>query len=116
MATGGGQQHHWSAYRETYRRDWERGHPAICWLCWDLAEHAFRYGWEMAQDPQLAGHDFLEAEGTLRQHWPQYDRRFHESQIGIPLEHSWDDVHDAIRQGWERGRRTAQRGTTHHDA
>lgn len=52
---------------------------------------AYRYGYEMANDPRYRGKDFSQVESDLR---TDYGRRYPNS--------TWDKMKDAIRYGWDK--------------
>jgi hypothetical protein len=77
-------------YRTALRRRWGRpaGGPF-----WEEIEPAFRFGWEAAWDPHLAGRGWEEVEADLAGHWYRPESPSEEM--------SWDQVRDAVRLAWE---------------
>lgn len=52
---------------------------------------AYRYGYEMANDPRYRGKDFSEVESDLR---TDYGRRYPNN--------TWDKMKDSVRYGWDK--------------
>ena len=67
---------------------------------WDQAKEAYRYGWEAAQRPELAGLDWEMVERDLAEHWfrPQLATE----------EFSWDYIKVAVRAGWQKAKQQIQ--------
>jgi hypothetical protein len=56
---------------------------------YEFYQAGYQYGWEMAHDEGLEGRSWSLSEGYLRRDWSKrYPHR------------SWDDLRDAIREGW----------------
>jgi uncharacterized protein (TIGR02271 family) len=58
---------------------------------YDTYQPAYRYGYDMASDPQYQGRQFDEVESDLR---AGYGQRYPNSK--------WEEMKDAIRSGWDR--------------
>jgi hypothetical protein len=83
-------------HRAALRRRWGRptGGPY-----WEEIEPAFRFGWDAAHDPKLAGHSWEEVESDLADHWYQPESPSEEM--------AWDQVREAVRMSWEAARGVA---------
>lgn len=53
----------------------------------------YRYGWDLAHSEQYDGRPFVLLEGQARRNW---DRNF--------PHRSWDEVRDAVSEGWRHAR------------
>lgn len=73
-----------------YRRDFETNY-ANSGANYDEYAPAYRYGYEMANDPRYQGRSFDEVESDLR---TDYGRRYPNS--------AWDRFKNSIRYGWDR--------------
>jgi hypothetical protein len=73
-----------------FRRDFDTRYGASG-AAYDTYAPAYRYGSEMAANPQYRGRSFAEAENDLRS---DYGRRYPNS--------TWDKMKDSIRYGWDR--------------
>ncbi|MCU1295087.1 MAG: hypothetical protein JWP08_3937 [Bryobacterales bacterium] len=73
-----------------FRRDFDTRYGASG-AGYDTYAPAYRYGSEMAGNPQYRGKSFAEAENDLRS---DYGRRYPNS--------TWDKMKDSVRYGWDR--------------
>ncbi len=80
-------------FRRHYDSEYgDRGRDYADW------EPAYRYGYDMAFEPEFAGRDFGSAEEDLRRGYYQ--------RMGYPMSdrHVWDDVSGAVRRAYEGAR------------
>jgi hypothetical protein len=77
-------------FDEDYRRDFQTNY-ASSGAQYDEYAPAYRYGYDIASDPQYRGRNFDQVESDLRS---DYGRRYPNS--------AWDRFKNAIRYGWDR--------------
>ena len=102
----------WDDAAETYRTDWEGRYGSA--RSWDDYGPAYRYGWEAAADDRYQGRAFEAAEADLQQDFGAGYGRYrtgHEGHsvhahqtVGGKVEHTWETLKDAVREGWDRAR------------
>jgi hypothetical protein len=79
---------------------------------WDEYGPASRYGWEAGADGRDQGRQFAEGESDLQRDFPErystyrnehqgHDVSAHQT-VGGKVEHVWDNVKDAVREGFDR--------------
>ena len=79
-----------SGLNDAYRRDFQTNYAASGGRYEDY-EPAYRYGYEMANDPRYQNRNFGEIESDLR---ADYGRRYPDS--------TWERMKNAVRYGWDR--------------
>ncbi|HEX2036978.1 MAG TPA: hypothetical protein VHS99_22595 [Chloroflexota bacterium] len=104
-----GQRAPFRDYVDRYRSDWEGRYGSS--RPWSEYEEGFRFGWYAGQHDRFRGRDFRDAESDLERDWPQrrtyagdddYDEYTYQGESTI--ERRWDDLKDAVREGFERAR------------
>lgn len=63
---------------------------------WELAEAAYRYGWEAASQPRYAGRPWREVALDLEQGWPEFQRS-----IGRRVLAEWEGFKKAVQEAYE---------------
>src|SRR5688500_18425959 len=108
----------WDEYRDTYKSDFSNRYGAN--KPWDQHEHAYRYGWESAQNDRWHGKEFTHAESDLQSGWHDFSSKHmhgsdmrnehkdhsmneHKSVEG-KAGHAWDNFKDTVKEGWDRAR------------
>ena len=102
----------WDDAADSYRTDWEGRYGAA--RTWDDYGPAYRYGWEAAADERYQGREFAQSEADLRRDFGAGYGRYrsgHEGHsvqahqtAGGKAEHTWENLKDAVREGWDRAR------------
>jgi hypothetical protein len=89
----------WSRASARYRQEWEESQTAAA-QPWEVAEPAYRYGYEMSADPRYEGRAWEEVEPQLGAGYPEWARRAgYQGQ-----DNGWDRVKENVRTTWERSR------------
>ena len=96
----------WEDYRDTYRSDWENKYGTG--RSWAEHEPAYRYGWESSHN--WRDRDWHDVESELERGWSDYHGKHrghgmeaHDT-MGGKAEHTWENLKDSVREGWERAR------------
>jgi uncharacterized protein (TIGR02271 family) len=76
----------WTQMMPTYRSRWEQSHRGSNWR---EAEPAYRYAYEMQNDPKYRGRSYSEIESDLRKDWQNR---------GEPT--AWDKISANVREAW----------------
>jgi len=76
----------WTQVMPTYRSRWEQSHRGARW---EEAEPAYRYAYEMQNDPKFRGRSYSEIEKDLRSDWKNR---------GEPT--AWDKISANVREAW----------------
>jgi uncharacterized protein (TIGR02271 family) len=82
----------WSRYEPDFRKNYQSTY-ANTGLQYEQVRPAYRYGYELANDPQGRASDWSSIEPQAKTSWEQN----HDG--------AWDQYRDAVRYGWERARR-----------
>ena len=82
----------WSTLEPDFRRNYRTTY-VNAGLSYEQVQPAYRYGYELAQNPQSGGADWNAIEPQAKQTWESRRKG------------SWDQYRDAVRHGWERTRR-----------
>jgi hypothetical protein len=85
----------WSDVEARFHKEW-CARFAPMGLSWEAVRPAFRFGWQHSQSPLFAEHSWDDVEGDLAQHWYM--------PLEAAEEMAWDNVLEAVREGWERAR------------
>ncbi len=98
-AYGGGVA--WDDVSTAYRSDFERTTSTAGWR-WEDAEPGYRYGHELASDPNYQGRNFDEFEGNLRSDYARWAQgrgyQFTDD------DDAWQRLREDIRSSWNRAR------------
>ena len=108
----------WDDFHDTYMGDWNSRYGAN--KPWDEHQHAYRYGWEAAQDERWRGKDWKDAESNMKSDWHSWtEKHWHgddmrnehkdhsvdaHKSMGGKVEHVWDNFKDTAKEGWDRAR------------
>jgi uncharacterized protein (TIGR02271 family) len=76
----------WTEVMPTYRTRWEQSHRGARW---EEAEPAYRYAYDMRNNPKYRGRSYSEIESDLRNEWKNR---------GEPT--AWDRVSTTVRDAW----------------
>jgi hypothetical protein len=110
-----GQEHRrFDDYAGTYRSDWEGRYGTN--RPWAEHEEGYRYGWHAGQMERFRNRDFQASQPDLEADWDNRRTYFGEdyqpadrNQSGV--ERGWNDLKDAVREGFERARMEFDRRT-----
>lgn len=83
----------WSTYEPDFRKNYQSTY-ANSGLEYEQVQPAYRYGYDLARDPNTGGTEWSSIERKAKQSW----ERDHQG--------TWDQYRDAVRYGWERTRRS----------
>ena len=108
----------WGQYSDTFKSDWHSRYGDN--KPWDQHQHAYRYGWESAQNERWQDKDWSHAEKDMESGWHDWDsKHMHGSDMrnehkdhsvdqhqtmGGKAEHVWDNFKDTVKEGWDRAR------------
>lgn len=82
----------WNSAAPTYRDYWQQRYGTSGGR-WEDYEPGYRYGWEMANNPQYRGRDWATLEPEFRRNWQT-------TYPNLP----WDQYGQTVRESWEYGR------------
>jgi hypothetical protein len=95
-------------YADTYRSDWERRYGTDVGRSWEENEEGYRYGWYAGQNSRFQGRDYRDVESDLQRDWPNRTTEYQDFDTRSGgqsfVERKWDDLKDAVQQGFERAR------------
>ena len=112
-ARRGGAARRWDDFAETYLGPTGRAAHGSA-RRWDDFGPAYRYGWEAAVEDRYQGREYEAAEADLQRDFGAGYGRYrsgHEAHsvqahqsVGGKVEHTWENLKDAVREGWDRAR------------
>jgi hypothetical protein len=107
-------QRRFDDFADTYRSDWESRYGTK--RPWAENEEGFRYGWHAGQMERFRNRDFQAAQGDLESDWDNRRTYFGDdyrpsTQHQSGIERGWNDLKDAVREGFERARMEFDRRT-----
>jgi uncharacterized protein (TIGR02271 family) len=79
----------WTEVMPTYRSQWEQSHRGARW---EEAEPAYRYAYELRNDPRYRGRSFNEVERDLRNDWTNRGEPTAWDRISANVRDAWNDV------------------------
>lgn len=79
----------WTEVMPTYRSQWEQSHRGARW---EEAEPAYRYAYELHNDPKYRGRSFNEVEKDLRNDWKNRGEPTAWDRISANVREAWNDV------------------------
>jgi stress response protein YsnF len=79
----------WTEMETRFHRDFDANYSGTGYT-WEHYTPAYRYGYNLASDPQYTNRDWDEIEGDVRTRWEAHN------------EGTWDDFAGAIEYGWEQ--------------
>ncbi len=91
----------WDEASSDYRKSWEQ-RSGTSGGRWEDAEPGYRYGHELAGDPNYQGRNFDEFEGNLRSDYARWaqSRRYQFADD----DDAWQRLREDIRNSWNRAR------------
>jgi hypothetical protein len=90
----------WALALPEFREAWETQYQSSG-RRWSDLEPAYRYGYEMAHDPQYRASDFATVEADLRAGYREWAAR---SGYAPAAGEEWEDIREAVQHAWERTR------------
>jgi|GEM_PF-1700162 hypothetical protein len=85
----------WSTLEPDFRKNYRTTY-ANAGMSYEQVQTAYRYGYELALNPQIDAADWNAIEPQAKQSWESRRKG------------SWDQYRDAVRYGWERTRRAKE--------
>jgi hypothetical protein len=90
----------WNTVAPSYRNSWQQQYGKSRGR-WEDYEPGYRYGWQMANNPQYMGRDWAQVEPEFRRNWET-------TNPSVP----WNQVSSSVRQAWDSERTAANQGST----